>query len=112
MGRLQAEDMVNTGMFPMETMLYWHLSGNCYPSVAEFIEVAKVAIDMANEGLWDGTVDDYSPMAFCQGASTGLRPTACNPKLSIFNAAFSSLSSDSSQQGHSKCRFDNLSFCR
>ena len=54
---------------------------------------------------------DYSP-GINAGASMALRPTACNPKLSMFNAAFSSRSSDSSQQGHSKWRFDNLSFCR
>ena len=55
------------------------------------MDVEKIIIDK---------ICDYSPVAFCQGASKGFNPTACNPKLSMFNAAFSSLSSDSSQQGH------------
>ena len=57
MGSIQAEDMVNTGMFPMETMLYWHLSGNLFPSHAEFIDVALAAIEAANMGDYDATIN-------------------------------------------------------
>ena len=57
MGAIQAEDMVNTGMFPMETMLYWHLSGNLFPSHAEFIDVALAAIEAANMGDYDATIN-------------------------------------------------------
>jgi hypothetical protein len=40
----------------METMLYNHMAYNCYPSVAEFIDVALAAIELANQGDLDATI--------------------------------------------------------
>lgn len=60
MGATQAADLADlgkNGMFPMETMLYWHLSGNLFPSHAEFIDVALAAIELANQGEWDAVVN-------------------------------------------------------
>jgi hypothetical protein len=60
MGAIQAQDaadLVNEGMFPMETMLYHHLQYNLYPGHGEFIDVALAAIELANQGDWDATVN-------------------------------------------------------
>lgn len=60
MGRATADALVEAGKefgFPMETMLYNHLAYNCYPSVAQFMDVALAAIELANQGEWNATVD-------------------------------------------------------
>jgi len=60
MGATQASDLAdlgNTGMFPMETMLYHHLAYNLYPGQGEFIDVALAAIEAANQGDHDATIN-------------------------------------------------------
>ena len=60
MGRATADSLVEAGKefgFPMETMLYNHLRYNCFPEISEFMDVALAAIELANQGEWDTTVD-------------------------------------------------------
>jgi hypothetical protein len=57
MGRATAEDLASNRMFPMETMLYNHLAFNIYPGQGQFIDVAIAAVELANQGLWNETVN-------------------------------------------------------
>jgi hypothetical protein len=60
MGATQASDLADLskeGMFPMETMLYHHLAYNLYPGQGEFIDVALAAIEAANQGDHDATIN-------------------------------------------------------
>jgi len=61
MGRSMSEglrDSVNEGICDLDTALSIHLSSNHYPPLPDCVlPLAKQAIQMANEGDWDGEVD-------------------------------------------------------
>jgi len=60
MGATQASDLADlgqNGMFPMETMVWNHLAYNIYPGQGEFIDVALAAIEAANMGDYDATIN-------------------------------------------------------
>jgi len=60
MGRATADALVEAGKdfgFPIETMLYNHLRYNCFPEISEFMDVALAAIELANQGDLDATVN-------------------------------------------------------
>lgn len=60
MGAVTADALVEAGKefgFPMETMLYNHLAFNIYPGQGQFIDVALAAIELANQGEWNETID-------------------------------------------------------
>jgi hypothetical protein len=60
MGAVTADVLVEAGKefgFPMETMLYNHLAYNIYPGQGAFIDVAIAAVELANQGLWNETVN-------------------------------------------------------
>lgn len=71
MGRMHAEEYAEAGrngMFPMETILAWHLQANHYPPVStQWIPVCVEAISLANDGLWD----DVIPLKENYGFYTG-----------------------------------------
>jgi hypothetical protein len=60
MGRLGAEAMnevVNEGGTTLRQAISWHLSGNHYPPVPQYmVQVCLDAIDLANEGNYDEQV--------------------------------------------------------
>lgn len=60
MGRLGAMAMKNAidaGELDFDTALLWHLGGNHYPPVHPvFLDTAKRAIELANEGVWDEAI--------------------------------------------------------
>jgi hypothetical protein len=60
MGAVTADALVEAGKefgFPMETMLYNHLAFNIFPGQGQFIDVAIAAVELANQGLWNETVN-------------------------------------------------------
>ena len=60
MGKITIDALVEAGKefgFPMETMLYNHLAYNIYPPQGAFIDVALAAIELANQGEWDATIN-------------------------------------------------------
>jgi hypothetical protein len=61
MGALGAQGMaaaVNDGLASQRQALSWHLSSNHYPPInAVFIPVAERAIELANDGEWDETIE-------------------------------------------------------
>ena len=60
MGSMSLEGMREAGKgmgFSEDTVLSWHLSGNCYPPITEFFDVAKAAIIAARDGDWDATIN-------------------------------------------------------
>jgi hypothetical protein len=57
MGNLQASEMANSGL-PLRAQLHWHLTSNHYPPLPDYmVGVAERAIDLANEGEWDGLIE-------------------------------------------------------
>ena len=62
MGRMAAVDMIEQEMVfgkgDIDTVLSWHLTRNHYPPVpSSMIEPCKKAIELANDGEWDGMVE-------------------------------------------------------
>lgn len=61
MGSLQAAafaEAVGDGDISLESALSWHLRANHYPPVPEtMVPVCIAAIDAANEGDWDRSID-------------------------------------------------------
>ena len=60
MGKAQAEEMMlltQQGVIDEDQMIEWHLTSNHFPPVHRvFVETAKEAIRLANEGNWDAEV--------------------------------------------------------
>lgn len=56
MGRMALAGMMDMGL-EEDAMLRWHLDCNHYPSVVEFMDVAKIAIELIRDGEHDALVD-------------------------------------------------------
>jgi len=56
MGRMALVDMLENAK--QETALLWHLQSNHYPPVdSAFLPIAHIAIEHANNGEWDTTIE-------------------------------------------------------
>jgi hypothetical protein len=52
MGFIQAQEMKE--MLDLNQLLHWHLQHNHFPPIHSiFVETAKEAIDLANQGEWE-----------------------------------------------------------
>lgn len=55
MGHTQLMSMLDE--MDMDNALLWHMKYNCYPSIEEFIDVAKLAIELAQNEEYNTLID-------------------------------------------------------